>query len=203
MKTLIIALLAALTAVAFIACGDDDDEDITTPTPTAAPTGQPSASPSPTIAAETPSPEPFEGGRDPVEREDPQVPPVALLMSVVTEAHDGFDSIIFTFSDNMPGYRIEYVEPPIVADPSDMEVEIDGEAFLRVRFTSSQAHDEAGNPTMDEREFFPGLDSIVELEQTGDFEGYVTWVAGLSAEADFRVIDDEGTLTVTVDIAHP
>ena len=203
MKTLIIALLAALITVAFVACGDDDDEDVTTPTPTAAPTEQPTASPAPTIAAETPTPEPFEGGRDPVARDDPQVPPVALLTAVETEGHDGFDRITFTFADNMPGYRIEHVEPPIVADASGMEVEIDGEAFLQLRFTSAQAHDEAGNPTMDEREFFPGLDSIVELEQTGDFEGYVTWVAGLSAELDFRVTDDEDALTVAVDIAHP
>jgi len=159
-------------------------------TPTAAATASP-----------TPSPEPFDGGRDPVERADPPVPPVALLTAVEPTAGDTFDRITFTFADNEPGYRIEYVQPPIVADGSGNPVDIEGDAFLQVRFTAAQAHDESGNPTMAVREFMTGFASVTEVEQTGDFEGYVTWVLGLTEELDFRVTDlADG---VVVEIAHP
>ena len=193
MRPLTIALLAAAATIAFVACGDDDEADVT-PTPVATQPAEPTASPSP-------SPEPFNGGRDPLTREDPAVPPVALLTAVETVAGDTFDSVTFTFTDNMPGYRIEYVQPPIVADGSGNPVTIAGSAFLQVRFTASQAHDEAGNPTMAVREFTPGLASVTELEQTGDFEGYVTWVLGLPEALDFRVTDLAGG--VLVEIAHP
>jgi hypothetical protein len=84
-----------------------------------------------------------------------------------------------------------------------MEVEIDGEAFIQIRFLGAQAHDEAGNTTVDDLEIMPGLDSILEIERTGDFEGYLTWVLGLPEELDFRVIDLSDPTRVVVDVGHP
>jgi hypothetical protein len=111
--------------------------------------------------------------------------------------------VVFDFEANAPGYRIEYVDPPILADGSGLEVEIEGEAFLQIVFLGAQAHDEAGNTTVDEAEIMPQLPSIVEIEKTGDFEGHLTWVLGLPEELDFRVTDLTEPTRVAVDVGHP
>lgn len=126
-----------------------------------------------------------------------------MLTEVRVASHEGFDRVVFEFRDNMPGYRIEYVEPPITTDGAGFPVEIEGNAYLKVRFTVAQAHDDAGNPTISERDLKPGLPSVMEVEMTGDFEGYVTWVLGLRQEADFRVSKLTGPNGVVVDIAQP
>jgi hypothetical protein len=192
-RTVLAGVLATAMIIAGLACAGGEEG-------TATPTPSPTASPSPTA---TPSPEPFNGGRAPIEKEGPPVPPVAVLTDVRTESHEGFDRVVFEFRDNMPGYRIEYVEPPITTDGSDLPVEIEGNGFLKVVLHVAQAHDEAGNPTISERDLKPSLSSIAEVEMTGDFEGYVSWVLGLSQKVDFRVSELTGPNRVVVDVAHP
>lgn len=203
-------LVVALSLAFAAACGDDD-EDVETPAPsspaaTATSTPEPSACPGPT-ASPGASPEPtpvFEGSRDPVEAAGPSVPPVAVLFDVRYGCHEGYDRIVFDFRDNMTGYRVEYVEPPISADGSGEPLDIAGEAFLHVRFNVAQAHDEAGNSTyVGPREITPGLASISEMEMAGDFEGYVTWGIGLPEELDFRVTTLDDPYRVVIDVAHP
>ena len=221
MKSLI-ALTTLLAVVAFgAACGGDDDDDgddvTETPVATSPAATSPAASvteeptPCPTTPANSataaPSPEPtdaFEGGRDPVEKSGPAVPPVAVMYDLRYGCHGTFDRIVFDFRDNIPGYRIEYVEPPISQDGSGEPLEIEGEAFLYVRFNVAQAHDESGNSTYTgPREITPGLESVSEMEMAGDFEGYVTWGIGLPEELDFRVIDLADPYRVVIDIEHP
>ena len=43
----------------------------------------------------------------------------------------------------------------------------------------------------------------MEIERTGDFEGQVTWVLGLTEELDFRVSDPTDPTRVVVDVGHP
>ena len=217
---LIAVLALTIVAILFVACGDDDDGG-DTPAPTASATTsaaatspavpasvtpEPSSCPAPSTAPSA-SPEPtavFEGGRDPVEEEGPAVPPVAILYDVRTGCHDTYDRIVFDFSDNQPGYRVEYVEPPISQDGSGEPLDIAGEAFLYVRFYVAQAHDDAGNSTYTgPREITPDLEAISEMEMAGDFEGYVTWGIGLPEELDFRVTALEDPYRVVIDIAHP
>jgi hypothetical protein len=204
------ALLLGLALALIVACGDDE-EDVDTPTPTSptssvTSTPEPSTCPAPT-AAPGASPEPtpaFEGSRDPVDVPGPSVPPVAILVDVRYACHDGFDRVVFDFRDNMTGYRIEYVEPPIAADGSGEPLDIEGEAFLYVRFHVAQAHDDAGDSTYTgPREITPGLESVTEMEMAGDFEGYVTWGIGLPEELDVRVLPLEDPFRVAIDVAHP
>lgn len=209
-RRLMAVLLTSMAAAALLAgagCGDDDDG--ATATATEGPTvtqgaESPSPSPegSPTATAE-PTEEPFSGARGTVQRADPLAPPVATQTDLRYAAHTDYDRVVFDFTDNRPGYVIEYVDPPILADGSGNEVEIDGAAFIQVRFSTAQAHDDAGNATVAELEIMPGLASVLEIQQTGDFEGYVTWVIGLPEELDFRVLDLEDPTRVAVDIGHP
>ncbi len=206
-KPLALALLAALIPLG-IACGDDNDEadvpDAATSAPatsTAIATAEPDACADPDSTEPTPA---FKGGTDPVEGPAPAVPPLATLTDVRYACHEDFDRIAFDFEDNLPGYAIEYVEPPIVQDGSGEPVDIEGAAFLKVVFNTAQAHDDAGNSTYTgPREITPGLDSVSEMEMAGDFEGYVTWGIGLPEELDFRVTTLEDPYRVVLDIAHP
>jgi len=202
------AILAVFVLLIGAACGDDDDGGTPTLTGTPSATVSPSPATSPTegpsvTAAASPTEEPFSGGRDPVEKDAPAVPPVAVQTDTRFAEHADFDRVVFDFTDNAPGYRIEYVDPPILADGSGLEVEIEGQAFLQVRFLGAQAHDEAGNATIDELEIMAGLASILEIELTGDFEGQVTWVLGLPEELDFRVTDLTDPTRVVIDVGHP
>jgi hypothetical protein len=115
-----------------------------------------------------------------------------------------FDRITFEFRDARPGYLVEYVAPPIIADASGEEVEIDGDAFLRIRMEPAAGHDPVtGDVTYDgDLELNPELPALVEAERTGDFEGVLTWVLGLAEETDFRVYELQEPYRLVVDVAH-
>ena len=138
-----------------------------------------------------------------MEKSAPAVPPNAVQIDTRVGEHGDYDRVVFDFEENSPGYVVEYVDPPIVADPSGLDVDIDGDAFLQVRFLGAQAHDEAGNTTVSQLEIMPGFTTIVEIERTSDFEGQVIWVLGLTEELDFRVTDLTDPTRVAVDVGHP
>ncbi len=153
-------------------------------------------------ASLTPTPA-FQGTREPAVR--PGSPPVAQLVDVRTGLHDGFDRTVFEFQVGLPGYRIEYVKPPIEADASGLPVEIEGTAFIRVRFEPAAGYD----PSTDDvsysgpLEITSDLPALVELERTGDFESQLTWVLGLSELVDFRVTELQAPFRVAIDVKHP
>jgi hypothetical protein len=193
---LLVVLLVAMAGLA--ACDDDDEEeDDGTTTPSTAPTSAP--------ATPTASAEPFNGGQEPVLQEPPGGITTALLTGVFTQSFETYDQVTFEFQEGMPGFRIEYVEPPIIADASGLEVEIAGSAFLQVRMERAAGHDpDTGEETYTgSLELTPGIPQVVELERTGDFEGVLTWVLGVNERADFRVQTEDGPLRLVVEVAHP
>ena len=194
------ALLAASLLLVGAGCGGGAPA-----TPTAAPGETPEATPPAALTA-TPILAPFEGTRGPVEEEATvSVPPGALLVDISTGLHEGFDRIVFEFEEGLPGYRIQYVEPPIRGEFSGLPVEIAGNAFLRVSFRSAAGFDPStGEPTYHgPLEIATGLPSLLEAEGTGDFEGVLTWVLGLAEEVDFRVLELEDPFRVAIDVAQP
>lgn len=202
-RCLLLLPIAALLVAA--ACGDADSGPAT---PTASPALTVTATPivpSPTPTA-SPASTPFQGTRGPVEKEGTTpVPPGALLVDVRTGRHDTFDRVVFEFDHGLPGYRIEYVQPPILGEFSGEPVDIAGNAFLRVNFRVAAAHDPStGEPTYTgPLEIVSRLPSLVELGRTGDFEGQLTWVMGLTEEVDFRVFELEDPFRVAIDVKHP
>ncbi len=194
------ALLAASVLLVGAGCGEGAPA-----TPTAAPGETPEATP-PVALTPTPTLAPFEGTRGPVEEEARvSVPPGALLVDVRTGLQEGFDRIVFEFEEGLPGYRIQYVAPPIRGEISGLPVEITGNAFLRVSFRSAAGFDPiTGEPTYDgPLEIATGLPSLLEAERTGDLEAVLTWVLGLAEEVDFRVLELEDPFRVAIDVAQP
>ncbi len=204
-RCLLLAGLLATLGILAAACGDDDGSATTTPavTPSATPSVGPTSAPGPTTAAATPAP--F-GTRGPVEAEAQDLPGAALLVDVRTgRQEDGFDRIVFEFEGGLPGYLVEYVEPPVLGAFSGEPVDIDGQAFLQIRLRPAAGYDpETGDPVYTgSQDLKPGLPAILEAEVTGDFEATMTWAVGLTAEADFRVTTLEDPYRIVIDVDHP
>ncbi|HEX3127949.1 MAG TPA: hypothetical protein VH394_11520 [Thermoanaerobaculia bacterium] len=158
-------------------------------------------SPSAPVRTE-PSGSSFPGALETVEVARPGSPP-AILREVRAASQEGFDRVVFEFEGNaVPGYRVGYVDPPATQCGSGEPVQVEGTARLQVRLVPAQAHTEAGEATVRERERRPGLPVVKELESICDFEADVTWVLGLAARNRFRVQELTGPPRLVIDIEH-
>jgi hypothetical protein len=180
---LVVAALLALSG-----CGDSSGGN----------DGQPGAEPPTTTAASTSETtdgiDPLEGaGTTPVEGAATGSE-TALLERVAIGRHEGFDRVVFQFRDHLPGYRVEYVEPPLKEDGSGNVVQVKGSAFVVVRMEPASGFDlTTGEGVMVYRGpkridgAAAGTSIVRELVRTGDFEAVLSWAVGLEERVDFRV----------------
>jgi hypothetical protein len=121
--------------------------------------------------------------------------------------HRGFDRVVFEFEDGVPGYRIDYVEPPVREDGSGEPVAVDGSAFLQVIMTATGV--DLSGPTPEELYTGPdridpaGTAVVDELVQTGDFEATLTWALGLDAEVELGVAELDDPARLVLDLRSP
>ena len=136
---------------------------------------------------------------------------IYVLTDVRVGAHPesgGWDRIVFEFEDvegvpgAHPGGLIEYTEDVSQCGSGDA-VEVEGEAILHVRFEMTQAHDEAGQATVDELEIDGPGNAIVHSRSICDFEGIVEWAVGTSGEENFKVALLEDPSRVVIDVKWP
>jgi len=138
------------------------------------------------------------------------VPPVPELTSIRAGAHPegGYDRISLEFTGQAPGFRAEYVAQ-VVRQGSGAPVSLSGAAFLQLTFSSAQAHDDNGNPTLNPSPTNPVSVSFPELRSyvlNGDFEGTVSVALGLAAHDGFHVSELTKSPTdhvIYIDIARP
>ena len=209
-RALVLVFLATILLVP-AACGDDDDGD-GEPSETTAVTTTDGAVPS-TTATSTPTPGSPTTAGGPGPLDDATAEPkqgtaegdaTALLVDVRVGAHEGFDRVVFEFrDDDVPGYEVAYVEPPITEDGSGEEVDVAGDAFLSVRMEPASGVDLSGESfeeTYTGPERLDGAGSLAEVVRTGDFEAVLNWVIGTDGEQPFtvRVFDDPVRLVVDV-----
>lgn len=127
----------------------------------------------------------------------------AILETVRSARNDGFDRVVFQFARGVvPGFEIEYVEPPIRQCGSGQVVSTSGGRWLRVRLQPAQAHDERGNATVQDRSRTPALPAIREMQLICDYEGQVEWILGVPAQLPFRSIELGNPARVVVDVTH-
>lgn len=128
---------------------------------------------------------------------------MTTLESVRTARNDGFDRVVLEFaSGRVPSYRVEYVDPPVRQCGSGQPVPLRGDAWLRIRLEPSQAHDERGRPTVEDRARDADLPLLRELRLICDYEGQVEWVLGLSSPNPFRVTQLGSPARLVVDVSH-
>jgi hypothetical protein len=198
MRSALAAILATMLLLAGAACGgSDDDDESAAPGTTATQT-----------SATVPDGGDFEGGTKPVTGE-PQAQATALLEQVELGRNDGFDRVVFTFRDHVPGYRVEYQEPPLTEDGSGAVVELEGNSLVVIRMEPASGFD-TSVPEGQEVYTGPrrikgtdrGTEVVAEVVRSGDFEAVLTWGVGLTAPADFRVTTLESPPRLVVDFSH-
>jgi hypothetical protein len=153
--------------------------------------------------------DPLEGaGTTPVQGE-PTGHETALLERVAVGRHEGFDRVVFQFKNHLPGYRVEYVEPPLKQDGSGNVVQVEGNAFVVVRMEPASGFD----LTKDEGELVykgprriegsaVGTSIVREVVRVGDFEAVLNWAVGLDERVDFRVRTASSPARLIVDFRN-
>lgn len=134
----------------------------------------------------------------------------ALLKTVRVGRNPGFERIVFEFAGtSVPGYRIQWVDGPILADGSGEPVDVDGEAFLEMIMEPASGVDlSAPQLTI----VYDGPDRIpvagqtvliTDLVRTGDFEAVLSWAAGTTEKVPFRVLRLTSPTRIVVDLQTP
>jgi hypothetical protein len=121
----------------------------------------------------------------------------AQLTKITIGRHAAFDRVVFQFSGGLPGYDIRYVNK-ISTDPKGDLLPLPGTAFLRIVFHSASGQASYHGPGV----ISPALRTLRQLRLAGDFEGYLSFGAGLSRRAGFNVITLARPDRVVLDIAH-
>ncbi len=115
----------------------------------------------------------------------------SLLDRVAVGRHPGYDRVVFQFrTEGLPGYRVEYVQPPLTEDGSGDPVDVAGNAFVVVRMEPASGFDVSsgeGELVYKGPKRLPGAAIVKEVVRTGDFEAVLSWAVGLEAKVPFRV----------------
>jgi hypothetical protein len=127
----------------------------------------------------------------------------AQVTDVRIGTHDGYDRVVFEFDSGLPNAVIEGALPPFYADPSGLEIEVGGSAFLKVTMHGASKVSPDGAVTYDgETNFEPGFDRLQQLLEGGDFEAVSTWYLGLDGGSCFRVLALSDPSRLVIDIEH-
>jgi len=140
---------------------------------------------------------------------DAQATETALVRRVALGHHEGFDRVVFEFTNGLPGYRVAYVQPPLKEDGSGNVVPLEGDAFVEVRMEPASGFD----LTTNEGELVykgprriagssAGASVVRELGRTGDFEAQLSWAVGLNSRVPFRVTTAQSPARLIVDFRN-
>jgi hypothetical protein len=127
----------------------------------------------------------------------------AQLTDVRVGTHDDYDRIVFQYENGVPELDITRATPPLLADASGMELNVDGNFFLQILMHGATKQTDAGGSSYTgSTDFTPGFDQLAELIEGGDFEAVNTWYAGLNADACVRAFTLGNPSRIVVDIEH-
>ena len=134
-------------------------------------------------------------------------PTAALLEAVGVFAQSGHDQVVFQFTDNVPGYKLTVVSKPIHADPSDQVVPIAGNAVVQVTMSPASGVDltkpDAPRTYTGPTRITLNGKAVVEVVQTGDFEGVLTWDVGLTEQVPFVALTATNPARLAIDFQDP
>jgi hypothetical protein len=133
----------------------------------------------------------------------------ALLERIALGRHEGYDRVVFQFTNNLPGYRVEYVQRPLKEDGSGNPVSVAGNAVVVVRMEPASGFDlntaegvlvYKGPKRIDGAS--AGTSVVRQLVRTGDFEAVLSWAIGLTDKVDFRVTTAASPARLIVDFRN-
>ena len=144
-------------------------------------------------------------GVDRVSENFPQLLSGLVGRDIRTGAHPCFERVVIELQGpgDLPGYRVEYVPDPVRLSPSDLIVEIAGDATLVVSLGAWMSNTE-GEGYAGPRQIVPtNVQHIAELRLIENFEGMSMWAIGLDEQRGFRVSTLLEPPRIVVDIAIP
>jgi hypothetical protein len=199
---------AAVLALALIGGGCGSSTGTATSTSTGATTTTTAAAGSTTTAATSTTTSAACGAFGSTERAAGEAalaapPAPALLLNVQVQASACVDEVSFLFARGMPGWSVEYRDPPFAQDPSGEPVGVAGASHLVVRLEPAAGVDLTQAQPI---QTYDGPDavrpvapsSVAEVRKLGDFESVTSWVVGLPEERPFEVVVRGEQLVVRV-----
>lgn len=167
------------------------------------------SSPSPTDTSTTPPPSPTPtaaatdlAGASCDDRDVGGSSNIPDFVEVEATSSGGVDRVSFRFrprdpdASEPPSFNVRFTDE-LFTDGEGAPVELEGEQLMAVTFTAIGYDLEAGEPVYTgPRNLSPGYPMVKEIEQTGDFEGVVSWGIGLAREACFVLHADEDEITL-------
>jgi hypothetical protein len=167
------------------------------------------ASPSlPTVASPTPGPSEPSGDLGPFTCELPIDGDGTVARAQITDVrvgtHAGYDRVVIEFDEGIPPFTLDEATPPLLADPSGMEMDVEGSASwslvlqggTRVTVDGEMSYD---GPT----DFTPDFPVLAELVEAGDFEAVSSWYIGLHRPTCARVLTLADPARLVIDIEQP
>ena len=135
--------------------------------------------------------------------EDPSVA-IANIVDVRYATHPDYDRVVFEFEQGTPELTLDRATPPFTQDASGEPIAVDGDSFLRLTMRGGTRQTDEGTSSFDgPTDFDPGLPTLVDLVQGGDFERQSTWYLGMGSEACARVLLLDGPPRLVIDVEHP
>jgi hypothetical protein len=119
------------------------------------------------------------------------------LTAVSVGRHASYDRVVFTFGGGIPGYTVGYVNEVRSEAKGDL-VALPGQAFLRVVFHPASGYHSYSGPGS----ITPVFPALLQVRAAGDFEGYLSFGAGLSQRAGYHVFTLTRPDRVIIDVAH-
>jgi hypothetical protein len=201
MSRLVPTALLSATLVAATGCGSSEKS--------AAPSGGYAASTSTVTTTTTRGIDPLAGADTTPVSGGAAGSETALLERIGLGRHEGYDRVVFQFKNELPAYRVGYVQPPLKEDGSGNPVSVAGNAVVGVRMEPASGFDlNTGEGVLVYKGpkriegSSAGTSVVQELVRTGDFEAVLNWAIGLSDQVDFRVTTATSPARLIVDFRN-
>jgi hypothetical protein len=135
---------------------------------------------------------------------NPKVPEdMPMLVAIRTGSHDGYDRVVLEFRNDLPSWRVGYVDQ--VTSESGATVPLEGEAWLFVQVDPAWAHDQNTPPYeatyTGPRLLTPDYPMLRQVRWVDEFEGHLTFGLGLARRAGFRVLELREPSRLAIDVA--
>lgn len=125
------------------------------------------------------------------------------LTAIRTGRHDTYDRLVFDFSGGYGSVSVRYV-PMVHADPSDLTVPLQGNAFLEITIHDAYARWLGQQPSYGGPDSVtPGLPTLRQVTLSGDFENVLSLGVGVDRTAGFQVMRLRSPDRLVIDFAYP
>ncbi len=139
--------------------------------------------------------------RNTVSRDPNPNAPTVSLVGVRTSQSRGYDRVVFTFAESIPGYRLAF-SSAAGGGCDGTEAISEAAEYLVVELSGARAND-GGTPLIDDRDRATDFPALANAVQSCDEDGTVRWILGAAGGLNYRIMEMRGEPRLVVDLGHP